>query len=85
MARTVTWDELRDLAGFEAKDGLAISVYLDLDPRTVPTTGDAQTRLNSLLDEAARENGGRSRELTHQQRHAREHQTPVARGDEPED
>ena len=68
MARTVTWDELRDLAGFEAEDGLAISVYLDLDPRTVPTTGDAQTRLNSLLDEAARENGGRSRELTHQQR-----------------
>ena len=68
MARTVTWDELRDLAGFEAEDGLAISVYLDLDPRTVPTTGDAQTRLNSLLDEAARKNGGRSRELTHQQR-----------------
>ncbi len=68
MARTVTWDELRDLAGFEAEDGLAISVYLDLDPRTVPTAGDAQTRLNSLLDEAAKENGGRSRELTHQQR-----------------
>ena len=68
MARTVTWDELRDLAGFEAEDGLAISVYLDLDPRTVPTSGDAQTRLNSLLDDAAREGGGRSPELTHQQR-----------------
>src|SRR5262245_52194160 len=68
MARTVTWDELRDLAGFEAEDGLAISVYLDLDPRTVPTSGDAQTRLNSLLDDAAREGGGRSPELSHQQR-----------------
>jgi hypothetical protein len=68
MPRTVTWDELRDLAGFEAENGFAISVYLDLDPRLVPTSGDAQTRLNSLLDGAAKENGGRGRELTHQQR-----------------
>jgi peptide chain release factor subunit 1 len=68
MARTVTWDELRDLAGFEAENGYAISLYLDLDPSAVPTAGDAQTRLNSLLDGAARANGGKSRELTHQQR-----------------
>jgi peptide chain release factor subunit 1 len=68
MARTVTWDELRDLAGFEAENGFAISVYLDLDPSLVPTVGDAQTRLNSLLDGAAKENGGKARELTHQQR-----------------
>jgi peptide chain release factor subunit 1 len=66
MARTVTWDELRDLAGFEAEKGCAISVYLDLDPSQVPTAGDAQTRLNSLLDGAAKENG--ARELTHRQR-----------------
>ena len=66
MARTVTWDELRDLAGFEAENGYAISVYLDLDPSLVPTAGDAHTRLNSLGDGAAKENGGR--ELTHQQR-----------------
>ncbi|MGH3011883.1 MAG: Vms1/Ankzf1 family peptidyl-tRNA hydrolase [Gaiellaceae bacterium] len=68
MARTVTWDELRDLAGFEAENGFAISVYLDLDPALVPTAGDAHTRLNSLLDGAAKENGGRARELTHEQR-----------------
>jgi peptide subunit release factor 1 (eRF1) len=68
MARTVTWDELRDLAGFEAENGYAISVYLDLDPSLVPTAGDAHTRLNSLLDGAAKANGGRERELTHQQR-----------------
>jgi peptide subunit release factor 1 (eRF1) len=68
MARTVTWDELRDLAGFEAENGFAISVYLDLDPSIVATTGDAQTRLNSLLDGAAKTNGGRARELSHQQR-----------------
>jgi peptide subunit release factor 1 (eRF1) len=68
MARTVTLDELRDLAGFEAENGFAISIYLDLDPSTIPTAGDARTRLNSLLDAAAKENGGRRRELTHQQR-----------------
>ncbi len=68
MARTVTWDELRDLAGFEAENGFAISVYLDLDPSMVPTAGDAHTRLNSLLDGAAKENGGKSRELTHRQK-----------------
>ncbi len=68
MARTVTWDELRDLAGFEAENGYAISVYLDLDPSLVPTAGDAHTRLSSLLDGVAKENGSRERELTHQQR-----------------
>jgi peptide subunit release factor 1 (eRF1) len=68
MARTVTWDELRDLAGFEAENGFAISVYLDLDPSAGLTTGDAQTRLNSLLDGAAKQNGGKRRELNHQQK-----------------
>src|SRR4029450_13982123 len=68
MARTVTWDELRDLAGFEAENGFAISVYLDLDPSMVATTGDAQTRLNPLPDGAAKTDGGKRRELTHRQR-----------------
>jgi peptide chain release factor subunit 1 len=68
MARTVTWDELRDLAGFQAEQGVAISVYLDLDPSFLRAAGDAQTRLNSLLDGASRSNGARKRELTHQQR-----------------
>ena len=68
MARTVTWDELRDLAGFQAEQGVAISVYLDLDPSFLRAAGDAQTRLNSLLDEASKSNGAGKRELTHQQR-----------------
>jgi peptide chain release factor subunit 1 len=68
MARTVTWDELRDLAAFETRKGCAISVYLDLDPRTTPTAGDAATRLNSLLDEGARTDGANRRELSHDQR-----------------
>ncbi|HEX2044565.1 MAG TPA: Vms1/Ankzf1 family peptidyl-tRNA hydrolase [Gaiellaceae bacterium] len=68
MARTVTWDELRGLAGFEAEKGCAISVYLDLDPRVSPTAGDAATRLNSLLDEGARADGANRRDLSHDQR-----------------
>jgi peptide chain release factor subunit 1 len=68
MARTVTWDELRDLAGFETRKGCAISVYLDLDPSTTPTAGDAATRLNSLLDEGARGDGANRRDLSHDQR-----------------
>ena len=68
MARTITWDELRDLAGFEAEEGCAISLYLDLDPSVTPTPGDAATRLRSLLDEAAKGDGANRRELTHDQR-----------------
>ena len=37
MARTITWDELRDLAAFEAEKGCAVSLYLDLDPSVTPT------------------------------------------------
>jgi peptide chain release factor subunit 1 len=68
MARTITWDELRDLAAFEAAKGCAISLYLDLDPRVSPTAGDASTRLNSLLDEGAKTDGANRRALTHDQR-----------------
>ena len=68
MARTITWDELRDLAGFEAEKGCAISLYLDLDPRVAPTPGDAATRLRSLLDEAAKGDDANRRDLTHDQR-----------------
>jgi peptide chain release factor subunit 1 len=68
MARTITWDELRNLAGFEAEKGCAITLYLDLDPSVSPTPGDAVTRLHSLLDEAAKANGANRRELTHDQR-----------------
>jgi hypothetical protein len=68
MARTVTWEELRDLAGVQAERGLAISLYLDLDPSAAPTAGDAQTRLNSLLDQGAKANGAGKEDLTHGQR-----------------
>ena len=57
MARTVTWEELRNLAAFTARSGCAVSLYLNLDPSVAPTAGDAATRLNSLLDEVARSDG----------------------------
>jgi peptide chain release factor subunit 1 len=65
MAGAVTWERLRDLAGFRADNGCAISVFLNLDPSEVPTPGDAQTRMNSLL--ATAEKVDRS-ELAHDAR-----------------
>jgi peptide chain release factor subunit 1 len=70
MARTITWDELRGLAAFQAEKGCAISLYLNLDPSIAPTAGEAHTRLNSLLDEAAKSDGANLRELSHDQREA---------------
>src|SRR6266496_15133 len=66
MAGTVGWDALRDLAGFRAAKGVAVSFYLDLDPSTTAPAADIATRVNSLLSDAARQLD-RS-DLTHDQR-----------------
>src|SRR5919206_136249 len=63
MAATVSWESLRGLAEFRAQKGCAVSLYLDLDPAVTPTAGDAASRLNSLLDEAAKSNGATREEL----------------------
>jgi peptide subunit release factor 1 (eRF1) len=52
MIRTVGWKELRELAGFRAENGIAISLYLGLDPAR---RADVRTRLHSLGDEALRD------------------------------
>ena len=52
MADTVTWPLLRELASFRAENGCATTLYLNLDPSEVPTAGDAQTRMNALLNTA---------------------------------
>src|SRR3954470_12804344 len=70
MAATVNWDALRELAGFRAEKGCAISVYVGLDPSNTPTQGDVQSRLNSLLDEGGRSAGATRPDLTHDQRQA---------------
>lgn len=68
MASSVTWENLRQLAGFRAEKGCAISLYLDLDPSVSPTAGDAATRVNSLVDEGAKSDGANRGEQTHDQR-----------------
>jgi peptide chain release factor subunit 1 len=66
MAATVSWERLRELAGFRGTNGCAITFYLGLDPSIAPTAGDADVRVNSLLDEAQR--GAQARgKLTHEQ------------------
>jgi peptide chain release factor subunit 1 len=67
MAGTVTWSLLRELAGFRAEKGCAISLCLNLDPSDVPTAGDAQTRMNAMLHAADRTE---RTDLTHEQRAA---------------
>jgi hypothetical protein len=49
MAATVSWEKLKELAGFRAVKGRAVSLYLDLDPSVAPTAGDVATRANALL------------------------------------
>ena len=70
MAETVTWDGLRELAGFQAEKGCAISLYVDLDPSITPTAGDADARVSSLLAEGERRAEAESRSMTHEQRGA---------------
>ncbi len=67
MAGTVTWSLLRELAGFRAEKGCAISLCLNLDPSDVPTAGDAQTRMNAMLQAAHKTD---RTDLTHEQRSA---------------
>jgi peptide chain release factor subunit 1 len=69
VAATVSWDGLRELAGFRAEKGCAISLYVDLDPSVAPTAGDAATRINSLVHEGT-ERAEAAHELTHEQREA---------------
>ena len=57
---TVTWDTLRELAGFRSDKGCAISLYLDLDPSATPTAGDADTRFRSLLSDLEKEADSRN-------------------------
>ena len=73
MAVTVTWDNLRELAGFTADQGCAVSLYLNLDPREAPTAADVETRANSLISEAHRELEARKAALGREAREALKH------------
>lgn len=65
MAGTITWEQLRELAGFRASRGCAVSFYVGLDPSAAPTAGDVEVRVNSLLAEAERVVDARRAALDH--------------------
>jgi peptide chain release factor subunit 1 len=62
----MTWEQLRELAGFRAEKGCAISLFVGLDPSEVPTPTAVETKVNAQLAEAQRlaeeKKGGMSRE-----------------------
>ena len=68
MAVGVTSNRLRELAAFRAGNALAISFFVGLDPATVPTTADAATKINSLLDEGHKAAFSTRGESTHDQK-----------------
>lgn len=68
MAGTLTWEQLRELAGFRAGKGCAISLYVSLDPSDVPTPSAAETKVNSLLAAAERQLDERKSQLPRDQR-----------------
>ena len=55
MATTVTNDLVRQLAAFRASNGCAISIYVDLDPSSTPTTPDVETKFNAVLSQAEKD------------------------------
>jgi peptide chain release factor subunit 1 len=70
VAATVSWDNVRDLAGFRAGKGCAISIFLNLDPTMAATAPEVATRINSLVDEAERREAAQRERLSHQEREA---------------
>ena len=65
---TVSLDGLRELAGFRAQNGCAISLYVDLDPAISPTTRETTMRVHAMLDSAARSHGATRPDLAHEVR-----------------
>jgi peptide chain release factor subunit 1 len=55
VAGSITWEQLRELAAFRARHGCAVSIYVGLDPSTVPTAGDLASHTGSLLASAERQ------------------------------
>jgi peptide chain release factor subunit 1 len=70
VAATLSWDGLRELAGFRAENGCAVSLYVGLDPSESPTPGTVETRVNSLLAAAERKLDERKGQLPRAQREA---------------
>lgn len=63
---TVSLDGVRELAGFRAQNGCAISLYVDLDPAVSPTTRDTTMRVHAMLDAASKSHGATRPDLAHE-------------------
>ncbi|HKU56024.1 MAG TPA: Vms1/Ankzf1 family peptidyl-tRNA hydrolase [Gaiellaceae bacterium] len=70
MAGSITWEQLRELAAFRARHGCAASLYVGLDPSTVPTAGDLASHTRSLLARAERQLEEQRASLSHDERSA---------------
>jgi peptide chain release factor subunit 1 len=67
MAEQVTWNRLRELAGFSGGGG-AISFYVGLEPSVVPTAAELETRVSSLVAEGERSDEATSEDLSREAR-----------------
>jgi peptide chain release factor subunit 1 len=70
VARSITWEQLRELAAFRSERGCAVSLYVGLDPSMVPTAGDLASHTRSLLVRAERQVDEQSATLSHAERQA---------------
>jgi peptide chain release factor subunit 1 len=73
VAGTITWEQLRELAAFRARQGRAVSLYVGLDPSTVPTAGDLASHTRSVLAQAERQLEEQREALSHDERKALTH------------
>jgi peptide chain release factor subunit 1 len=70
VAGSITWEQLRELAAFRGEHGCAVSLYVGLDPSTVPTAGDLASHVRSLHARAERQLDERRASLSHDERKA---------------
>jgi peptide chain release factor subunit 1 len=70
VARSITWEQLRELAAFRAEHGCAVSLYVGLDPSLVPTPGDLASHTRSALARAERQLDERRSTLSHDEHKA---------------
>jgi peptide chain release factor subunit 1 len=61
-------NSLRELASFRADNGCAVSLYLNLDPREVPTASAMASRVRSLLGDGERRHLDGRTDLSHEER-----------------